>query len=132
MTKDIGGAVRIYRPRNYAFLLGQDRYLTVFIDRKERGELWTKQVRTFEVAPGLHEVQLGTGWGWLHRSETLSVEIGVGETADFACPRFWSSAGWARLRRATEKDLAAMTGLRVETPKPRNLAEQQQNETEQL
>jgi hypothetical protein len=112
--------------------MGQDRYFTVFIDHKERGELWTNQVRTFDVAPGLHEVQLGTGWGWLHRSQPLSLEVGVGESAELACPRFWSSVGWAHLRWATKNDLVGMAALRTETPKPRNLAEQEQKGSEEL
>jgi hypothetical protein len=131
MARVIGGTVRICRPRNYFFQVAQDRYLTVFIDRRERGELWTDQVRTFEVAPGQHEVQLGTGWGWWHRSQTLSFEVGPGEIADFACPRFWSSVGGARLRPATEKDLAGVSEGRKDSPKPRNLAEELRNDLEQ-
>lgn len=121
MTRQAGAAVRIYRPGKLPWEVAGDGYFTVFIDRKERGELWTNQVRTFEVAPGQHELQLGTGWGWLFRSQRLSFEVGVGETADFACRRFWSSRGWSSLRPATKKDLAAIAKLTPKPPTPRNL-----------
>jgi hypothetical protein len=126
MTSQTGAAVRIYRPRNYRFQLGQDRYLSVFIDHQERGELWTNQVRTFDVGPGRHEVRLGTS---LHRSRSMSFEVDVGQTADFACPRFWSSVGWARLHPATEKDLAGIAKLRSQSPLPRNLADKPPSES---
>ena len=125
----MGAAVSIYRPRNTRLQPGQDRYLKVLIDQKERGEVWIKQVRTFDVAPGPHKVQLKS---WLLRSRALSFEVGVGETVAFACPRFWSSVGWPSLRPATEKDLAGMAELRTDPPKPRNLGEQLRNDPEQL
>ena len=132
MTRRTGSAVRIYRPKNFLLQWGQDRLMTVFVDGEKRGEIWTNQVKTFDIAPGRHEVRLGTGWGWLHRSSTLSFEVGVGEIADFACPRFWSGSGWARLRPATETDLAGMSRLQTESPIPRNLAEQTGPDSDQL
>lgn len=116
----VGAAVRIYRPRQPLQL--SQGYFTVFIDGVERGELWGHQVRVFDVSPGMHDVQVGAGWGWFWRSRPLRFDVEVGQIADFACSPVQSFLGWGDLRPATEWDKARMQRLIASPPAPRNLA----------
>jgi hypothetical protein len=97
-------------------------YCTVYIDGVERGELWGKQVRVFDVSPGTHDVQVGLGWGWVLRSRPLSFTVEAGQTADLVCARILHYLDFPKLRVAREKDIARMQKLLRTPPVPRNLA----------
>jgi hypothetical protein len=114
-----GAAVRVYRPRAF---IGGAGYVTVFIDGTAIGELWSNQVKTFDVAPGRHEIKVGAGWGWVQRSRSFSFDVGVGELANFAAAPLLTILGLACLRPATDRDKAAMDGFYAAPPVPRNLA----------
>jgi hypothetical protein len=55
--------------------------LTVLIDEREAGDVWTNQTKTFDVKPGSHVVQLRQ----VMKSNMLRVELTDNAVADLAC-----------------------------------------------
>ena len=86
------------------------------IDRADAGQIWSCPTLTFEVSPGMHELEVR--FLWIGRS-CLEVLLSEGEERDFVCQTF---VGMPILKRATEKELVEMqrdSGIRH---KPSNLA----------
>jgi hypothetical protein len=95
-------------------------YFSVFIDGVDRGELWAKQVKLFEVDLGSHQLQLKQGG--VTRSRLLTFTAASGQIVEFACSRLLTAAGLTGLHEATASEGMRMKSLTVEQPTPRNLA----------
>jgi len=112
-----GASVRIYRPRAG---IGDSGYLHVFLDGIDVGELWANQVRTFDVAPGEHQLRLTQ---FVIRRASLSFSVREGEALELACSRF-AVLGLFGLHPATrrESQKIRVLGDHADRPIPRDLA----------
>lgn len=125
MAVEAGSFVKFYRPGpkwlGWGFAVGV--HYRVVVDGADVGELWPEQIKSFQVAPGEHDVQLKRfGWRW---GNSLSVTVHPGEVLELASSSEWAALfGFVNLHSATAKDHAAMTESRFEVPPPRNLGEQ--------
>ena len=90
-------SVRIYRPRAG---IGDSGYFRVFLDGADVGELWAGQVRTFEVAPGEHQIRLTQ---FMIRRESFTFSVREGEGLELACSRL-GAFGLFGLHLATPKE----------------------------
>jgi hypothetical protein len=95
-------------------------YFHVLIDGIDRGELWSHQVKSFEVSPGQHEVQLKQGVAT--HSELLTFSADPKEVMEFACSRLLTAVGLTGLHPATTSESLRMQKFMVKPPTPRNLA----------
>ena len=117
-------AIKIYRS-DHRWATLSSWYYKVLIDGVQAGELWNRQVKVFEVKPGVHEVRIKR-WPSF-RSNSLKLTMEESQTVELACP-FWAGIptlfGLPRIRLANEKDKVRMRTL-VENPvTPRNLGEE--------
>jgi len=97
-------------------------YYKVLIDGVNVGELWNRQIRSFQVDPGVHEVRIkGSPLLPLLGLTSLTISVDESQTVVLFCP-FW--LGFAKLREATQKDIARMQNIVVKPSAPRNLGEQ--------
>lgn len=98
-------------------------YYRVVVDGADVGELWPKQVKTFQVSPGEHKVQLkGPPFRWWRNS--IVVTVPPDGVVELACASEWAAlAGILDLHRATAKERAAIAYAKDESP-PRELGEQ--------
>lgn len=116
--------IKIYRsdPR---WAIISSWYYRVLIDGVEVGELWNRQIKVFEVEPGIHEVQIKR-WP-LFGSNRLNLSMKESQTVELACP-FWTGVprlfGLPRIRLAKEHDKSRMRKLTENLVTPRNLGEQ--------
>jgi len=101
-------------------VIGPLSYFSVFIDGVDRGELWAKQIKVFEVDPGDHELQLKQGVST--RSRVLTFTAASGQEVEFACSRLLSAVGLTGIHQATPDESAVMKHLAVPPPTPRNIA----------
>lgn len=113
--------VRLYRPGPsfWRWLSIQYLYYRVFIDGADRGEVWTRQTKTFDVTPGEHEVQLKRGA--LIKSNRITIAVDDAKELDLACSIRGEVVGWPELRLATPKQSAKMRRIVGKPPTPRNL-----------
>jgi hypothetical protein len=120
-----GSFVKLYRPGPKWLTWGliSGVHYRVVIDGADVGELWPEQVKTFQVTPGEHEVQLKRfRCRWRNR---LTVTVHPGEAVELASASEWVAlSGFVDLHLATAKDHVAMTQTRYAVPPPRNLGEQ--------
>lgn len=114
-----GALVRIYRPRA---VIGWSGYFNVLIDGVDRGELWPNQVKTLQVSPGQHDIQLRQGLAT--KSTVLTFSTDGEQVAEFACSRLLTAVGLTGLHPANKEESLRMQKLVVEPPAPRNLAAQ--------
>lgn len=90
-------SVRIYRPRVGIGDLGHFR---VFLDGSDVGELWAGQVRTFELAPGEHQIRLTQ---FVIRRGSFVFSVREGEGLELACSRL-AAFGLFGIHVATPKE----------------------------
>jgi hypothetical protein len=84
------------------------------------GELWSKQVKVFEVSPGHH--RLGLRQGFVIRSKVMDFSVQPGEVAEFACAQIATALGRTGLHPATPEESLAMRELVPPSPTPRDLS----------
>ena len=117
-----GGFLRIYRPGPAMWSdIGWLPYFKVLIDGADRGDLWAKQVKVFEVEPGDHELRLKVGF--VLRSRRRNFHVEVGQIAEFACWPQLLNIGPIALHAATERERRAMRDLVATGHPPTNLAD---------
>jgi hypothetical protein len=80
------------------------------------GELWSKQVKVFEVSPGHH--RLGLRQGFVIRSKVMDFSVQPGEVAEFACAQIATALGRTGLHPATPEESLAMRELVPPSPTP--------------
>jgi hypothetical protein len=85
------------------------------IDGADAGQIWSCPTLTFEVSPGMHELEVR--FLWIRRSR-LEALLSEGEERNFECKTF---VGMPILTRATEKELVEMQRDSGVRHKPRNL-----------
>jgi hypothetical protein len=117
---DHPGLVRIYRPRA---VIGWFGFFHVLIDGEDRGELWPKQVKTFDVSPGNHRLELRQHV--VIRSWVMEFSLSSGEVVEFACSRLASGVGRTGLHPATPAESEVMKRLTAASPIPRDLSNPQ-------
>jgi hypothetical protein len=111
----LGATMRVRRSRANFWDLGMSD--TLLIDGADAGQIWSRQTRTFEVSPGMHELEVR--FLWIRRSR-LEVLLTEGEERSFECKTF---VGMPILRGATEKEIVEMQRNSGVRHKPRNLGE---------
>jgi hypothetical protein len=116
------GTIRLLRPGPRWLTFPYPAWYRVEIDGVEAGQLWAKQVRSFSVAAGEHEVRVGRLP--FRVPDCLSVEVQSGEIVDLALGSEWAAAlGRAEFHPATDKEKALIERLSsVTAPIPRNLS----------
>jgi len=109
-------AIRLFRPgpRWYDWW----RYYNVVVDRVVVGEIWPRQARVFEVAPGEHQVRLKLPHPFFWGNE-LTISVDVGQIVELACWPDWT--GLLVLRSATPRQSKKMREIIRDVPPPRNL-----------
>jgi hypothetical protein len=112
--------IKLYQP-GPVFARFRD-YYNVFIDDLSVGEVWPKQVKSFQVAAGEHRVRLKHLF--VIRSRTLVVTIDHGQAVELACWPNWTGFGPIGLHAATKEESERMKKLLPEALPPRNLGEQ--------
>jgi len=113
--------IRLYQPGPVIF--SSYRYLIVAIDGTEVGELWPRQVKVFDVVPGLHRVQLRVPpLRWV-RSREVEVTVNADDAVDFACWPNLLGTGPFGLHVATAKDKARMQRMIPTPPTPTDLGQ---------
>jgi hypothetical protein len=89
---------------------------SVFIDGVDRGEVWARQTKTFDVTPGEHEVRLKRGR--LIRSNSIKVTVDSTKTMDVACSIRGDLVGWPELQLATQRQRDRMKKIVTTPPAP--------------
>ena len=112
--------IKVYQP-GPQFLRFRD-YYTVVIDDTVVGDVWPREVKSFQVTAGEHRVRLK--YLFLIRSRTLVVSVNHGQVLELACWPNWTGLGPVGLHRATERDSEKIRKLAPDLPPPRNLGEQ--------
>jgi len=114
-------AIRLYRPGGRLGFVIFNPAFEVRIDGDSRGSLWPKQVRTFSVPPGTHEVKVRALAFRLGRKKAVTVS--PRQTVELVLPREWkvTLSGVVWLQEATEEERRQMHELlaaQVETQDP--------------
>ena len=112
--------IKVYQP-GPAFVRFRNFY-SVVIDDAVVGEVWPKEVKTFQVTSGEHRVRLQ--YLFFIRSRTLAVSVDYGHVVELATWPNWTGFGPIGLHRATHRESEKMQKLMPKAPPPRNLAEQ--------
>jgi hypothetical protein len=81
----LGATIRVHRSQANLRDLGIS--YTLMIDEADAGQIWSRRTRTFEVSPGIHELEVRLLWIRRSRLEFLLSE---GEERNFACKTFVS------------------------------------------
>jgi len=111
--------IKIYQP-GPVFARFRD-YYDVVIDDINVGEVWPKQVKSFQVTAGEHRVRMKHLF--VIRSRTLVVSVDHGQVLELACWPNWTGFGPIGLHLARKEDSEKMKKLLPEAPPPRNLGE---------
>ena len=107
------GVIRLYRSRANPFDLGMA--FTVFIDGVEVGQIWSNQVKAFDVAPGAHRVYVR--FVLFRKSAELEVTLDAGTQEFLFCCTNWLA--YPILRRSSENDILKMRAAGLTSPMPR-------------
>jgi len=126
---DIGGispsksVIRIYRPGSRVGVVVLNPAFEILIDDSPRGSIWPKQVRSFPVTAGTHEVKVRSLGYRLGRRK--SVTISPGQNVDLVLPHEWvmSLTGQIKLHEASETDLRALKTLLSTLPDSDNVSD---------
>lgn len=117
----IGATIRLWRgPRRVWPLQSLNGRFSVILDGSDVDDIRPKQIKVYKVSPGEHSLRLDY-FGFLRRSGELHVSVAEGEEKQFVC--FINAIGFAAVRPATPKDVAAMERWQSPPVTPPNLAE---------
>jgi len=110
--------IRVYRPGSRVGVVILNPAFEVLIDGIPCGSVRPKQVCTFTVTAGTHEVKVRSLGYRLGRKKRVT--ISRGQTVDLVLPHEWvmSLTGQIKLHEANEGDLTALKTLLDAMPKP--------------
>ena len=83
------------------------RTYTVVIDGNTVGDVRRGETRTFDVAPGRHEIHLEIDWA---KSRNLELNLSSGDVASLACSARPPNAGWTALASKNYINLEIVDG----------------------
>jgi hypothetical protein len=103
--------IRVYRPGSRLGFVILNPAFELLVDDTSHGAIWPKQVRSFAVNAGTHEVKVRSLGYRLGRKKCVT--ISPGETATLVLPHEWvmSITGQIKLHEASERDLVAIKAL---------------------